>query len=60
MLWEFQSAPMLQEMFEKAANPRRVFVGAVQQLYTDADEACWRPGKSTAFLLDPPLHALTE
>ena len=43
---------MLQEMFNKAANPHRVFVGAVQQLYTDLDEACWRPGKSLICLFD--------
>lgn len=45
---------MLQEMFDKAANPRRVFVGAVQQLYTDVDEACWRPGKSNTPSSDIP------
>lgn len=34
----------LQEMFEKAKYPQRVFVGAVQQLL-EIEEACWRPGK---------------
>jgi len=43
---------LLQELFSKAKNPHRVFVGAVQQLYTDIDEACWRPGKYTLCLFD--------
>ena len=34
-------------MFSKAKHPERVFVGSVQQLATDIEEACWRPGKPT-------------
>lgn len=40
------SLATMQEMFSKAKNPRRVFVGAVQQLL-NITEACWRPGKPT-------------
>ena len=35
----------VQDMFSKAKHPERVFVGSVQQLATDIEEACWRPGK---------------
>jgi hypothetical protein len=34
-------------MFKKAANPRRVFVGAVQQLL-EFKEACWHTGQPWA------------
>ena len=35
--------PALQEMFNKAKHPRRVFVAAVQQIY-EFKEACWHTG----------------
>lgn len=40
-----------QDMFNKAANPRRVFVGAVQQLY-EFQEACWHTGAPISYSVE--------
>ena len=47
----------VQDMFSKAKHPERVFVGSVQQLATDIEEACWRPGKPAMPAISSTLRA---
>ena len=47
----------VQDIFSKAKHPERVFVGSVQQLATDIEEACWRPGKPAMPAMSSILRA---